>query len=199
MDAPRPDFRRAAFTMIEILVVVAITLIAAGIALPSFVRSMQGQRLRTSARAIVTSHKFARNMAVLRQQPMAMLIDRLNGEIEVVQLESARSMNTRDMVLDARREGPSIETSASNKKSKSDEEGASPSITPVESRPLDPTVKVVDFRSDGDAAQRDNVFWVNYYPSGMSDGFTLLLRDERGHEVRIEADAISGGVEAEYD
>jgi prepilin-type N-terminal cleavage/methylation domain-containing protein len=190
--------RRAAFTLIEILVVVVIMLLAAGVALPSFMRSMQGQRLRTSARSVATSHKYARNMAVLRQQPMAVLFDRLNGEIDVVQLESRQSLSSRDMFLDTRSEGARVVSGADGEE-KDEAEAVAPSISISESRPLERGVKISDFSSEGDVVSREGVYWVNYYPSGMSDGFKLELEDERGRKVEIQADALSGGIEVEYE
>jgi Tfp pilus assembly protein FimT len=184
--------------MIEILVVVVITLLIAGVALPSFMRAMQGQRLRTSVRNVATSHKYARNMAVLRQQPMAVLFDRLNNEIEVVQLENRESLSGRDMFLDTRSEGARVVAGADGRE-KDETEAVTPSITVSESHPLDRGVKISDFSSDGDVVSREGVYWVNYYPSGMSDGFTIQLEDERGRKAVIRADSISGGIGVEYE
>lgn len=182
----------------EILVVVAITLVAAGIALPSFMRAMQGQRLRTAARTVVTSHKYARNMSVLRQQPMALLVDRINGEIEIVELANRHSANARDVFLSARAEGAKA-FSRADEKAVDETEKVAPEIKTSEARPLDRGVKVAEFRSDGRVVSRDGVYWINYYASGMSDGFELTLRDERGREAKIRADSISGGIEVEYE
>lgn len=196
--APPLRPRRSAFTLIEILVVVTITLIAAGIAIPSFARAMQGQRLRTSARIIATSHKFARNMAVLRQRPMALLIDRLNNQISMVELESKRSMSGMDMFLDTRAEGAQVQ-SAPDEKAVDEAEKVVPTISESETHNLENGVKVTDFKSDGDVVSREGVYWINYYPSGMSDGFEIRLTDERGKQAKITADSISGGIEVEYE
>jgi Tfp pilus assembly protein PilE len=184
--------------MIEILVVVVITLLISSVALPSFMRSMQGQRLRTSARSVVTAHKYARNMAVLRQTPMAVLFDRLNHEIDVIALASRESESGRDLFLSARREGAKVQTRA-DEEAVDESEKLAPGIDTTESKTLEPDVKFSDFHSEGDVSERDGVYWVNYYPSGMSDGFELTLTDERHREARIKADSISGGIEVNYE
>ena len=96
----RAPAKLAGFTLMEILVVVVIGLIAASVALPSFVRAMQGQRIRSSARLVVTSHKFARNMSVLRQTPMAVLFNRVENKIDVVAISGMEQMALRDRFLE---------------------------------------------------------------------------------------------------
>jgi prepilin-type N-terminal cleavage/methylation domain-containing protein len=191
--------KRRAFTLIEVLVVVFIALIASAIAVPSFVRAMQGQRLRTSARAVVTAHKYARNMAVLRQTPMALLFDRLGQQIELVSLQSRESLAGRNMFMDTRTQALRDAAPPKPEFKEDGEEKAPPSIASEETRKLESDVKIDDFSSEGDVAERDGVYWVNYYPSGMSDGFTLKLVDERRRVARIKTDAISGIVEVEYE
>ena len=189
---------RAGFTMIEILVVVVISLLIASIALPSFSRAIQAQRLHTSARTVVTAHKYARNMAVLRQTPMAVLFDRLNGEVEVVALASRESGAGRNMFLDARNEDAKV-VSAPGEKEEDEKDKLKLGIETTDMRMLERDVKISDYSSDGDTAERDGVYWVNYYPSGMSDGFVLKLQDERHRAAQITADSISGGITVEYE
>ena len=58
---------RRAFTLIEVLLVIVVMGIAVAIAMPSFVRSIQGQRLSTAARTLTTVARYARSMAVLKR------------------------------------------------------------------------------------------------------------------------------------
>ena len=59
-------------------------LLASAIAVPSFVRSYRGAKLRTSARAVVMSHRYARGTAVLKQVEVAVLYDAKKNTIEIV-------------------------------------------------------------------------------------------------------------------
>ena len=193
------------FTLIEILVVVFISLLVAGMAAPSFVRALRGQRLRTAAHTVVTAHKFARNMAVLRQQPMAVLFDRIGQVVEVVSVADRSGLSGRGGFLEERtrairdtQEGGA--TAAAGTPAAEGADGPPPpaKMESIDLRPLGDEVRIVDFKSDGDFFHRDGVYWVNYYPSGMSDGFVLRLEDAGKVQVTVKADPISGGAEVEY-
>ena len=182
--------------------VVFIMLLVATLAAPSFSRALQGQRLRTSARSVVTAHKYARNMAVLRQQPMAILLDRLGGNIEVVAVADRAGLAGRGGFLEERqrkiREGPDDPKA---KEEPFDPEEAPPParMETIDARSLATEIRIAEFKSDGDYFHRDGVYWVNYYPSGMSDGFVLRLEDEKKHAITVKADPISGGAEVDLD
>lgn len=194
--AGRPRRARSGFSLIEILVVVFITLIVAGLAAPSFSRALKGQRLRTSARAVVTAHKYARNMAVLRQQPMALVIDRMAGEIDIVSVADRSGLSARGGFLEQRQRQRRDPDAAKDRAPEEPADAAPPArMETIETRMLGSEVRVAGFESDGDYFHRDGVYWVNYYPSGMSDGFTLRLEDDNRNGVTVVADAISGGAE----
>ena len=178
-----------------------IGLIAASVALPSFVRAMQGQRIRSSARLVVTSHKFARNMSVLKQTPMAVLFNRVENKIDVVSIAGMEQMANRDRFLEQQAQAAANAPMDDDAGAAGDEEAeaAAPPFAVEDTQALGRDVKIVDFESDADIPDRDGVYWVNYYPSGMSDGFELRLADVRGKDVVIKADAISGGIKVEYE
>ena len=74
----------SAFTLIEVLLVVVVLGIAVAIAVPSFVRSIHGQRLSTAARTLTTVARYARSMAVLKQSDMALTFNLANGQVDLV-------------------------------------------------------------------------------------------------------------------
>lgn len=74
----------AAFTLIEVLLVVVVMGIVAAIALPSFVRSIQGQRLSVAARTLTTVARYARSMAVLKQSDLGLTFNLANGQVDLV-------------------------------------------------------------------------------------------------------------------
>ena len=74
----------SAFTLIEVLLVIVVMGIAAAIAMPSFVRSIQGQRLSAAARSLTTIARYARSMAVLKQSDLALVFNLANGQVDLV-------------------------------------------------------------------------------------------------------------------
>lgn len=65
----------AAFTLVELLLVLAIIGIVTAITMPSLVKSIRGNRLRTATRTVVMAGRYARSMAVLKQKPMVITFD----------------------------------------------------------------------------------------------------------------------------
>ena len=74
----------SAFTLVEVLLVVVVMGIAVAIAMPSFVRSIQAQRLSTAARTLTTVARYARSMAVLKQSDLGITFNLANGQIDLV-------------------------------------------------------------------------------------------------------------------
>lgn len=74
----------SSFTLIELLLVVVVMGIAVAIAMPSFVRSIQGQRLSTAARTVATVARYARSMAVLNQNDLVLTFNLANGQVDLV-------------------------------------------------------------------------------------------------------------------
>ena len=74
----------SAFTLIEVLLVVVVMGIAAAIAMPSFVRSIQWQRLSAAARTLTTVARYARSMAVIKQSDLALTFNLANGQVDLV-------------------------------------------------------------------------------------------------------------------
>jgi prepilin-type N-terminal cleavage/methylation domain-containing protein len=186
-------FRRRGFTLIEILIVVVIAALAATIALPGFVRTMQGSQLRTATRTVLMAHKYARSTSVLRQVPMAILLDSANNELEIVTMESGASSDARRGFLDERQAVASGLASAGGMP---DEE--KPKISSELLRKFGRDVKIEAFRSERGGQKIEDVYFINYHPNGMSDGFELVLSDGSNRRVDIVSDAISGKVEAKF-
>ena len=74
----------SSFTLIEVLLVIVVMGIAAAMAMPSFVRSIQGQRLSTAARTLATVARYARSMAVLKQSDLSLTFNLANGQVDLV-------------------------------------------------------------------------------------------------------------------
>ncbi len=98
MHIPRVLFRRhcgipgrqgalvphCAFTLVELLLVVAIIGILASVSILAVSRSMHGGGVRSAARTVIMCGRYARSMAVLRQVEMVVVIDLDNENIAVM-------------------------------------------------------------------------------------------------------------------
>ncbi|HMP74452.1 MAG TPA: prepilin-type N-terminal cleavage/methylation domain-containing protein, partial [Kiritimatiellia bacterium] len=190
---PAPRAASKGFSLIELLIVIVITTLLATIALPSFVRATSGSQLRAATRTVVMAHKYARSTAVLRQTPMALLFDRVGGELEVVSMVDRSSLASRDRFLDTRtRRTADALTGA---------ETVEQTATDISSelvRRFGRDVKITGFRTSRDDQFLEGYHWVTYFPNGMSDGFELRLEDTGGRAVTIEAEPISGAIETEF-
>jgi type II secretion system protein H len=79
----RDDNARKGFTLIEVLLVLAILAVATAVTTPYLVHSIRGNRLRTAARDVVMAGRYARSMAVVRQEELALTFDLDGARISV--------------------------------------------------------------------------------------------------------------------
>ncbi len=171
----RPAGRRA-FSLIELLLVLFIAVVAAGLTVPRFVRSAQSARLRASVRALVTASRLAQARAVLRQTTAALILDTGERTIEVALWDA-----------DAPAGGGAADP------------GGPPSEAPrVElTRPLEHEVRFTRVEAGAAGRETNGVHWVLYYPNGMCDGFEADLADGRGREAKVRVEPYAGRAEAE--
>ncbi len=76
LSGPKPS----GFAMMELIVVLLIISVVAGMAVPSFVRAMPGQRLQSGMRDLFASARYARSEAVIKGIKHRIAIDPSIGE-----------------------------------------------------------------------------------------------------------------------
>ncbi|MFO1530709.1 MAG: prepilin-type N-terminal cleavage/methylation domain-containing protein [Kiritimatiellia bacterium] len=81
----------AGFTLVEIILVVVIVGLIAGLGLPAITRSAGGARLREAARTVIALNKYARHAAVIRQEQLGVAYYTKEGRVELLGLGSAAS------------------------------------------------------------------------------------------------------------
>lgn len=188
------------FTLIEILLVVVITAITSVMALAAFSTGFQSAQLRTASKAVVMSHKYARSMAVLDQKQMMLVVDTKARQLEIASLAGLTGEQDRDKFLDSRTARAADQLIDGREAAAEPAEGASAPSAPIASdfvRELPKDIQIESVQSLREGQVQEGVYWILYYPNGMSDGFTITLVDKSGKRAKVTVDPISGTPEVE--
>ena len=177
------------FTLVEIVLVVVIIGLVAGLGLPAITRSAGGASLREASRTIIALNKYARHAAVIRQEQLGVAYYLKEGRIELLGLGSAANSSA-ELAMDQALGGLSGGTDNAAI------EGDSPStITVLQSRKLPDGITIEDVKVD-ESLKADDSFWVQYAVNGLCDGHALTLRDARGRGIRLTIENLTGDITA---
>ncbi|MBP7274647.1 MAG: prepilin-type N-terminal cleavage/methylation domain-containing protein [Kiritimatiellae bacterium] len=183
--------RHAGFTLIEVLLVVAILLIMLTLALPKLGQAIEGSRLTFAARTVASAHRYARAMAVLNQQEIVLIYDFESPILRVVQVK-----RTSPAPADASDPFGIPEVSSSNPEAGNAEE-PEPTYTvePILTRSFDPAVRIERISGLSDLQERSGKQWVDYRPNGMTDSYEVDLADRNDEGITVRINGITGRVE----
>jgi len=206
--------KRRAFTLVEILLVMAILAVVSAVTVPSFVRSIRGNRLRTAGRTVVAVTRYARSMALLHQRevvitfmpgnstivitsldrPMAVL--QATGEVETA-IAEARARMTRTAAADAGTTAPAAagESNAADSAAEAAPSAGLPATLPdvyltrvLDGVAIESVVKSADADGGGSATGGVRVL---YRTNGRCEPYEVRLRDHEQRSLRIKVDALS--------
>ena len=181
----------AGFTLVEILLVVAIIAVSLGVAVPQFAKSFRGARLRQSARTVESMHRQAKARAVLDQSHAALFFDAVKGTVELVVLQE--NGGGHDVFFG---DAPVAAAGGTGgDAAEGDGEGTVKTQSEL-TMTLEEGVKIEDFRGGSEV---DEVYYVQYFPSGMCQEWSLHLGDEEGRRMSISVDPVTGKIESEQE
>jgi prepilin-type N-terminal cleavage/methylation domain-containing protein len=167
---------KGGFTLIEIMMVVAIGLMVLSMGLPAFVRGMQKEGLRKAVSDMVEACSHARTQAILKGRPVELVIRAEDGVISVQAMQSTPKP-------EGGSDSPAVIGSSS---------------TPVEgfSAQLaeDIGVKLI-YVNFVDAMEFPEAR-VRFYPNGSCDEFTIILSAPEG-ERKITLDVVTALADVE--
>ena len=168
----------AAFTLIEIMVVVGIIGIVLVMGAPPFVRSLQKDALRQATSDIEEACSKARALAILQGVPMQLVLRANDGQLTVTPAPEPGLRRT------APEEGPDNSVAAAGP--------AAPVFSAQLQRDVAVTLLYVNLKNQMEA----EVSRVHFYPNGTSDEFTIVLETNRGVR-RISLESVTGLADVE--
>jgi prepilin-type N-terminal cleavage/methylation domain-containing protein len=179
--------RWTAFTLVEMLLVVAIIGITSVIAIPYMVRSIQGNRLRTAIRTVVMAGRYSRSMALLRQQELTLTFDLAHSSLSVQPVSGATTPPPSPL--------PNEKTPSFPPTPNTDEPAPSPTSSseayPIGiQRDLD-QVTIEWIEIDGEPPQTEGPAIIHYFTNGRCQPYALRIVDARGVATRITVDSLS--------
>jgi hypothetical protein len=147
--------------------------------------------LRASTRTVLMMHRNAQSKAVLGQRYMAILFDERKGTLEMV--EQPEAGQKQDALFG--KVGGNGGAGADGGDGAAPA-GDAPAPNSLLERKLEEGVKIVSFHG-GKAF--DDLYYVNYYPNGMCEGYEIEIGDDENRTARIKVDAVTGRAKVKRD
>lgn len=184
----------AAFTMIELLLVVALMALIAMVTVPSFVQSMRGNRLRAAVRTVISAGRYARSMALLQQRPAELIFNikesRLEMRLRKRMTEAAVDLG--NPAGDGNITEPPLESFSADEFTAEDKTPAAAAFADSLSRNFE-GVKIieVDYGEFGeDSIDEGQVRVITYGSNGRCKRYRVVLEEENGDRAEIKVDAL---------
>ena len=171
------------FTLLELLVVLVIISIAAAFVGPRMAGSMSTLTLKTAAKKVAASLRYARSQATSESRTYFVLFDPDKGRLTI----KSGQVATKE---DKEKEAAEVEQDTGTSEEMADD-------NPVKERfkvyALPEGVRFDKVVSDKNEAASD-VFQIVFFPNGGSSGGEVLLENDRGRRYNISVDFVSGTV-----
>jgi|TARA_E500000178_G_scaffold318162_1_gene339296 prepilin-type N-terminal cleavage/methylation domain-containing protein len=179
------------FTLIEVILVLVVIVIIAGIALPNLSGSYGNAKLRSAASNIERLARYARGMAILREQHLTMVID-TEKRLIYIGAEKEKTSDESDGELDqdilTRLGYIDVEPSEIDI-----------AIEKEVSRSLPEGLNVESVEIEEEVLGHENIFYTfQFYSNGQCDGFEIILNDRKDRSIQIYSDPVSGKVRSQF-
>ncbi len=179
-----------AFTLIELLLVVALILLSVGVALPALMRAYRGESLRAAARAVAAGHRLARGSALLRAEPRELRLWPKERRLAVVRAHASRTAEETNTLRADLIGGIEPQPGAVF-----DEPGEQRETE----RTWAPDVLLEQVETDTATYEPDTMLSLRYEADGRCPAFTVRLADTWGNRAAVRAHPLTGRVVIEYE
>jgi prepilin-type N-terminal cleavage/methylation domain-containing protein len=193
--------RKRAFTLIEVLLVLAILGVMITVMLPQVMSSLKEHQLRGATRAVISAGRHAMSLAVLSQREMSVVYDLDEATLTIRAAEESR-YDTNDLVS---AEGPAEDVSAweSEQWDASDElaepadpdgayAGAAAIVDEEVVHELDGVAfSFIEVKGEDGYRAESGTHAILYYTNGRCTPHTIGFADEDGATATIEIDALA--------
>jgi prepilin-type N-terminal cleavage/methylation domain-containing protein len=181
--------KRRGFTLVEVLMVMLIIAITTGITIPYFVHSLRGNRLRSATRTVVMAGRYARSMALLKQQAIVIAFDLDQGQVRVEPRYAPATLT--DTQGEAMAESTAADAATDTETTNANPQRASAGEQIALTRSLEEVR--IDYVEVGDKGQRaeEGMVRVFYQTNGRCTPYKVRLVDERDNAVVITVDPLS--------
>jgi general secretion pathway protein H len=168
---PRTCSASSGFTLFELLVVILIISLISALVMPRMAASLPGVKLKSSARAVAASLRYARSRAVYESTPYIAVFDNTQNFLAVEPIETpmdAAESNSIRKILDMSKLQKVYEF---------------------------PEGIEYDVLNDNAAGEDPDVFAIFFFPRGDSTGAEIVLQNLRRKQYRITVDTLTGTVD----
>lgn len=163
--------RAGGFTLFELLVVLLIIGLVSALVMPRLAASLPGVQLKSSARAVAASLRYARSKAVSESRPYVALFDRTQRLLAVEPIQES---------IDAQ-ESQSLRVILNTSELKNVYEF--------------PDGVEFGVRDNRDLGEGRDPFPIFFFPQGHSTGGKVVMKNVRRKQYTIRVDTITGAVE----
>ena len=203
-----------AYTLIELVVVMAIIALVFFIAVPRFAPRLNETRLQTSARTLASFARYAHGHAALTRKNVTLHIDTVNNEYWVTTPieEEEETWDLESLVpeIDSSVEvlGARFDLDEEGSDEDDEEEGEEIFTTFLQRRSLPEGIAFagiefggtgipIDEEEEAEKLEALEEYEIEYTPLGLKQAATVYLADDDGGEMTIIFDPISGDTRAE--
>jgi len=173
---------RKGFTLLELLVVLVIISIAAAFVGPQVVGSMSTLTLKTAAKKVASSLRYARSQATSEGRPYFVLFDTDKGRLTIKSGQIATKEDKEKEPAEGEQDTGTSEGMADEAVKERFKVYALPEGVRFD--------RVVSDKNE----DISDVFQIIFFPNGGSGGGEVLLENDRGRRYNISVDFVSGTV-----